>query len=130
MQDMYRCFFVFAAVLVRAQNPSDTNPMMRTSTQLVQVNVIVHDKNGPVGNLTKGDFILTERGKPRAINLFSVESPAGLGKSAEGLPPNTFSNRENRPGARFRNVVIVLLDGINTRFEGKCCNFDGRRRLD
>src|SRR5271165_6908423 len=91
MIDMSRWIFAFAAL---AQNPSDVNPVIRTTTQLVQVNVVVHDKNGPVASLTKGDFILTERGQPLAISLFSAESGAGMGRSAEPLPPNTFSNRE------------------------------------
>jgi VWFA-related protein len=103
----------FATIALGAQNPAGENPVIRTSTRLVQVNVIVHDKNGPVVNLTKDDFVLSEHGKVRAINVFSVES-LGKGKDAETLP-NTFSNHQR--GTAPPNVSIVLLDGLNTRFE-------------
>ena len=37
--------------------------------------------------------------------------------NGDPLPAGTFSNRLNGPGAAPPNVVIVLLDGRNTRFE-------------
>ncbi len=114
---MLPSLLAFTTLVASAQSPSDGNPVIRTSARLVQVNVIVHDKNGPVANLTKDEFTLTDRGKARAINVFSVESAASSGKAAEPLPPNTFSNRQSRPGSRPPNVTVVLLDGLNTRFE-------------
>src|ERR1700733_3272816 len=102
-----RCLAVFSAIASATQSPSDLNTVLRTSTRLVQVNVIVHDKNAPVANLTKGDFILTDRGRIRKIDVFSVESTTGSAKSANPLPPNTFSNRQTA-GAIPPNVVIVL----------------------
>jgi len=112
-----RCLLVFSAIAAATQIPSDLSTVLRTSTRLVQVNVIVHDKNAPVANLTKDDFILTDRGRPRAIDVFSVESTASSAGSADPLPPNTFSNRQAGAGSALPNVVIVLLDGRNTRFE-------------
>jgi VWFA-related protein len=112
-----RCLLGFTAIVSATQSPADLNTVLRTSTRLVQVNVIVHDKNAPVANLTKDDFILTDRGRPRKIDVFSVESTAGSAKSADPLPPNTFSNRQTGAGSAPPNVVIVLLDGRNTRFE-------------
>lgn len=110
-----RFFAAFTAIASATQNPPDA--VLRTSTRLVQVNVIVHDKNVPVANLTKDDFILTDRGRPRRIDVFSVESTASSAGSADPLPPNTFSNRQTGTGSAPPNVVIVLLDGRNTRFE-------------
>jgi VWFA-related protein len=112
---MRRGLIAWAAIVLRAQSPADST-VLHTSTRLVQVNVIVDRKNAPVANLTRDDFILTDRGKPRTIDVFSIESSATSGTSAATLPPNTFSNRPS-PGAAPPNVVIVLLDGRNTRFE-------------
>src|SRR5579872_2663970 len=44
----------------------------RTSTRLVQINVVVRDKNGPVPDLAQGDFTITDRGKRREISVFSI----------------------------------------------------------
>jgi VWFA-related protein len=113
---MWRGLIAWTAIALGAQNPSDRNTVLHASTRLVQVNVIVHDKNAPIANLTKDDFILTDRGRPRTIDVFSVESTATPAKSAGPPPLNTFSNRP-APGSAPPNVVIVLLDGRNTRFE-------------
>src|ERR1035437_4463200 len=113
---MRRGLIAWTAIVLRAQSPADSSTVLHASTRLVQVNVIVDRKNDPVANLTIDDFILTDRGKPRTIDVFSIESSATSGTSAATLPPNTFSNRSS-PGAAPPNVVIVLLDGRNTRFE-------------
>src|SRR5579863_6711965 len=110
-----RFLAIFTAIASATQSPPDANTVLRTSTRLVQVNVIVHDKNVPVANLTKDDFVLMDRGRPRPIDVFSVESSASSAGSADPLPPNTFSNRQTQSAPP--NVVIVLLDGRNTRFE-------------
>jgi len=103
-------------ILASAQGTGE-NPVIRTSTRLVQVNVVVHDKNGPVRDLTKTDFVLTDRGRPQTISVFSVESMRELPRKEQPLPPNTFSNRQSgRPNAA-NSVTVVLLDRLNTRFE-------------
>ena len=62
-----RLLLALTAMVVRAQSPSDGEPVIRTSTRLVEVNVIVHDKNGPVADLTKDDFILTDRASDQSV---------------------------------------------------------------
>src|ERR1700748_3344478 len=43
-------------------------------SNLVQVPVVVRDKQGhPIGNLTKDDFFLFDKGKPQLIAKFLVE---------------------------------------------------------
>ena len=97
-----------------AQEPS---LVLRSTTRLVQVNVVVQDKNGrPVANLKKEDFVLRDNGKTQEIRIFSVESKDQLYAPAAQLPPNVFSNRlEQRSGAPA-NVTAILLDGLNTRW--------------
>jgi len=83
---------------------------------MVQVNVIVRDKRGPVSDLKKEDFSLFEQGKPRTIASFSMTanstSPAPSG--ATKIPPNIFSNQMDRAATASNNVTVVLLDGLNT----------------
>jgi hypothetical protein len=79
--------------LASALGATQDSAVFRANTRLVQINVIVRDKDGPVANLSKSDFVLTDRGKPPAITVFSVHKPAVATEGALKLPENTFSNR-------------------------------------
>jgi len=90
------------------------SPEVRVATRLVQVNVLVHDKNGPVADLTKDDFTLLDQGKPQKISVFSMESSAAGSQNAQPLPQNTFSDLPQYGASALRSVTIVLLDNLNT----------------
>src|SRR5258708_2538405 len=113
---MYRIVLVFLAVVLLAQ---ENQPVLRVTTRLVQVNVVVHDKHGePVAGLTKDDFTLYEKGKERKIAFFSMvegQKPQKLGRDTQ-LPPNLFSNRIKRAEAPT-SATVILLDALNTKFE-------------
>ncbi len=107
-----------AAVAPRSQNPSQ--PVLAIdSTRLVQIPVIVTDKEGHyVSGLTAKDFELFDDGRPTDIDVFSAsraDSPAGQAPAA--LPANTFSNRHQPIGAPPPAVTAILIDGLNNRFE-------------
>jgi VWFA-related protein len=106
-----------AAIDVSAQNAPQP-PAISVSTRLVQVGVIARDKNGPVADLTKDDFVVLDRGKPQKISVFIAESAASTPQPAPPqplpLPPNTFSDLPQLNGSAVRSVTIVLLDNINT----------------
>ncbi len=116
-------YLFLAAVLsvAAAQDPA----VFRADTHLVQINVIVRDKNGPVANLTQSDFTITDHGKPRAISIFAVHKPA---TSVEASPPvpvntlNTFSNRALRDADTPPSVTVILLDRLNTMIGGAAAN--------
>ncbi len=91
-------------------------PAISVSTRLVQVGVIVRDKNGPVSDLTKDDFVVLDRGKPQKISVFSVESTEPASQPAQPLPQNTFSDLPQYGTAAPRSVTIVLLDNLNTLY--------------
>jgi VWFA-related protein len=92
-------------------------PQIRISTRLVEIGVIVRDKNGPVGGLTKSDFTILDRGKPQPISLFFNDSAASAQRPPEQpLPPNTFSDLPQYGAAAPRSVTIVLLDNLNTLY--------------
>src|ERR1700685_3468191 len=101
------------AIAVSAQNAPQP-PRVRVSTRLVQVDVIVRDKNGPVADLTKDDFVVLDRGKPQRISVFSVESGASAPQLAQALPQNTFSDLPQYGANKPRSVTVVLLDNLNT----------------
>ena len=100
------------AALALAQ--TSDQPIIRVGTRLVQINVIVHDKNGPVADLKKEDFTLLDKGKPRDITVFHVDtrlSDEEKFRKATKFPPNVFSNSQ----ADAANTSIVLFDGLNTK---------------
>jgi VWFA-related protein len=96
-------------------------------SNLVQVPVVVRDKQGhPIGNLTKDDFFLFDKGKPQVIAKFIVEKsgtpyiPVVAGTPVEPEKPGAvpsvspFAN-EDAPGAppvpeRF---IAYLFDDVH-----------------
>jgi VWFA-related protein len=96
--------------------------VIRTTTRLVQIDVVVHDRKGnAVTDLTKDDFVLTDQGQEQPIRLFAVEIEK---RDTPPLPPQlppegVFSNRlaspdPSRPLERPANLTVVLVDGLNT----------------
>jgi VWFA-related protein len=102
-----------AVVDVSAQSAPQA-PAISVSTRLVQVGVIVRDKNGPVADLSKDDFVVLDRGKTQKIAVFSLESTQAAAQPALPLPQNTFSDLPQYEGNKPRSVTIVLLDNLNT----------------
>jgi VWFA-related protein len=98
--------------LVRAQQPAP----FRVTTRLVQVSVIVSDRNrNPVGGLTASDFRLYDDGKEQRVELFSMESDR-VPQSGQVAPlpivaAGEFTNRIQKPGG----VTVILFDRLNTR---------------
>jgi VWFA-related protein len=116
---MGRVLLVLALVLLptslASQNPPEVPPI-RVSTYLVQIGVIVHDKQGPVDGLTKDDFTVYDRGKVQSVRFFSVASSGAAAWPAEQLPPSTFSNLAKYNPAAPGSITIVLLDNLNTLY--------------
>jgi VWFA-related protein len=104
-----------AAIAVSAQDAPQP-PAIAVSTRLVQIGVIARDKNGPVANLTKDDFVVLDRGKPQKISVFSVEAAPSRSQPAtsQPSPPNTFSDLPQPNGPAVHSITIVLLDNLNT----------------
>jgi VWFA-related protein len=104
------------AQAVRSAGVQDQQ-VLRVTTHLVEVHVVVHDKQGaPVEGLTRGDFTVVDNGKEERISVFSVESNRRMQEPIEPLPPNIFSNRVARQGGIPTNVAVILLDGLDTTF--------------
>jgi len=110
---------VLAVVPVASQDAST----IRVTTRLVQVNVIVSDKNGPVANLKREDFTLFDGKKARDIATFSISTappksaaaprPTPEATRIAKTPPTEFSNRIDERAAPS-GVTVILLDSLNT----------------
>lgn len=100
--------------------PAATQPppvLLRSTTRLVQVSVVVHNRKGePVSDLKKEDFAVTEKGKPQQISVFSVTSTERLSTPAVKLPSNIFSNRIDQRSGVPNSVTVILLDSLNTQW--------------
>ena len=98
------------------QQPKQQQPVIRTTTRLVEVSVVVQDKNGnPITGLTKEDFKLFDQGKQQSIALFSGSSPVPVSVAPRApLPPNMFTNRFDQKGEEPGAVTVILFDTLNT----------------
>ncbi len=108
---------LFAPVIaLLAQDAS----VIRVTTRMVEVNVIVRDLHGPVAGLTKDDFRILDKGKLQKIAFFSANTiqhapPAPRQPSAR--PTTVFTNRPAVSVENPSSVTVVLLDGLNTRIQ-------------
>jgi VWFA-related protein len=104
-----------------APSPADANkapdlsiPTFKTTTHLVQVNVIVRKHGEPVTDLKKEDFKLYDNGKLQTISTFSVESSNGkLPATQVKLPPNIYTNKLVQKPGTPQSVTVILMDTYN-----------------
>ncbi len=79
---------VVSAFAAQPQPPA--GPIFRSGTHLVEVEVVVRDKNGPINGLTREDFTVLDQGKPQPIAVFTLPRHPKPARS-----PGTVSNRAN-----------------------------------
>ena len=100
--------------------PADqTSIVLRSSTRLVQLNVVVQGKKGePVTGLTKDEFTVLDQGVPQQIAVFSPRSALPSGAAvATTVPANIFTNRYDQAGAAPGSVTVILFDALNTSIQ-------------
>ncbi len=101
-----------------AQAPAETlpAPMFRSTTRLVQVDVVVTDKAGnPITGLNQSDFTVMQDGKPQPLRAFEahVLTPeARKTRALPTLPANTYTNLPD--SVQDQSWTIVLYDQLNT----------------
>jgi VWFA-related protein len=109
------CAVAVFSVGAQTATPEKT-PVIRAETRVVQVEVVATDSQGkPVTGLMKSDFSIRDNGKPRAIDIFSVES-GGDAVSAPPrakLPAGVFTNRGPAAPQGSRAPTVILLDASN-----------------
>ncbi|HXE06873.1 MAG TPA: VWA domain-containing protein [Acidobacteriaceae bacterium] len=93
---------------------SEAVPTIKTSAQLVVVDVVVTDgSHKPVRGLKAADFALTENGVPQKVRSFEEHSTLATPPIPEPpLPAGVFTNQPRvQPGGA---VTVLLLDSLNT----------------
>lgn len=107
---------LFLTALLLAPMAAQEEPLvLRSTTTLVQVNVVVQTKKRePVADLKAEDFTILEKGKPQKIAFFSAEQATRISASESKLPPNVFSNRFAERTGVPASVTVILLDMLNT----------------
>jgi hypothetical protein len=116
---MRRLLFVLPLMFQAAAQQAPPDPVIRSTTRLIQLNVIVHDRHGqPVRDLKKEDFTVLDNGKAQAVSIFSIDSNAVLPQVAKPAP-NVFTNQLREKSAVPSSVTVILLDELNTKYEDK-----------
>lgn len=94
------------------------DPTFHAGTRLVEVEVVVRGRNGPVMNLTKDDFTLLDEGKPQRIDVFHA-GPSVSSAQTIPAPPGAVSNRGSSASNAPAGYTAVLFDQLNTRLDLK-----------
>ncbi|MBI2955896.1 MAG: VWA domain-containing protein [Acidobacteria bacterium] len=100
-----------------ASPPDLPAAVLRITTRLVLVDVVVTDKKGqPVTDLRKEDFTLLDNDQARPIAFFSLEQPAVRMAQRPAPPPLPEHVYTNRPEYRMPPgpLTVLLLDALNT----------------
>jgi VWFA-related protein len=106
------------------QSPDLLPATFRAGTRLVEVEVVVRDRSGPVTGLSKDDFTVFDRGKPQRIDVFRAGQLSG-DVPAVPLAAGAVANRVNRLGEALPSATVVLFDQLNTRFDNKAYESKG-----
>jgi VWFA-related protein len=104
---MRKLLIFVLAVSSMAQQP------IRVSTRLVQVIVVARDKHGVVVDLSKSDFEILDKGKPRQIATFSV-AHASSRVAGTARQPGVFTNKLSAASESPTAATVVLFDFLNT----------------
>lgn len=92
---------------------------IEVSTRLVQINVVVRDKHGPVAGLTKENFTILDNGKPQRIDVFSESDSRARKQTSIGTLPEGFaSNTMNAAGEVPNSATVILFDMLNSSNDG------------
>lgn len=90
-------------------------PKLKVATRLVEINVIVDDKNGnPISGLTQKDFSLFDGGHQQIISLFTPATNKTSPTPPLAMQPDVYTNLLAAHGGIPPSTTIILLDGLNT----------------
>jgi VWFA-related protein len=111
--------FLLAAIPIHSQdqkpNKSDDQDVIKVSSSLVSLDVIVKDKKGkPVTDLKAEDFTVSENGVPQKITFFdsTLTSLGVTGQSTDAVASAV--EKPQSPTGFPRNIIALVLDGQST----------------
>lgn len=89
-------------------------PTFRSNVELVQVDVVVVDKDGtPIRGLTKADFTLVDRGKPQTIAAFDEISHTPEPAAATPSLPAVRLDVANNQSAQSDRLIVLVIDDLH-----------------
>ncbi len=94
-------------------------PIFKVNVKEVMVRVVARDAKGnAVGNLTKDDFQIFDKGKPQVITHFSVEQPGAQAAKEQKTSEQTSGpgGAGAAPAAAPERFVAYLFDDIHLKF--------------
>ena len=101
---MDRRSFIAALALLAAPR-AFPQPILKSSSHVVQMDVLVVDASGnPVHGLQQKDFAVTDNGHPRDVQIFAGEI------DADQTAPRVFSNRLGLKDSRI--VTAIVIDAV------------------
>jgi VWFA-related protein len=117
----------FATVFAQTSStspPSNQDPVLRITVNLVQVDAVVTDSSGrQVTNLGAGDFEVLEDGRPQKITACTYAKIADLTPHRTNLRPHSREPVPSEPPAihvkaeQVRRTVVLLVDDLGLSFE-------------
>jgi VWFA-related protein len=103
---------------VAEMSTEESAPMFKVNVKEVLVRVTARDNKGnAIGNLTKDDFLIYDKGKPQVITHFSVEKPG-----AQAAKAQESSQGQNDPIAPEKSpdvperFIAYMFDDIHLQF--------------
>ncbi|HEX6322491.1 MAG TPA: VWA domain-containing protein, partial [Vicinamibacterales bacterium] len=108
------CLSLAAPAAQQQRASSQTQPTFRAGVELVQIDVVVVDRQGRhVRGLKAGDFALTDRKKPQTIAAFEEvthERPRAADDRVADVAPARMDVADNQSVQAHRLVVMVIDD--------------------
>ena len=90
---------------------------LQVGVDLVTVPVVVRDQNGQaVGNLTRDDFEILDKGKRQQISAFTIESQPEQAGAAFSSSPAAAAPQTAPAAGSLPNFVAYLFDDIHLKF--------------
>jgi VWFA-related protein len=106
-----------AATVFAAPSEVETQqPTFRSGVDIVQVDVVVVDKDGhPVRGLKQSDFTIRDRGKPQTISTFQEigREPRVAAADVTAMLPTVKLDVASNQTAQSDRLVIMVIDDLH-----------------
>ncbi len=122
VMSLFLCAMLNFVTFAQEQKPqsADEKPI-RITAELVQLDVVVTDKNGQVvKGLTKDDFEVFDNGKKQSVSFFEFVDLVGGNKAADKAAPQPATpdkDPDNLTEADTKRVMAFLVDDLTIRTE-------------
>jgi VWFA-related protein len=104
-----------AAIAISALEAQQPAPTFRVATTLVEFTLVAEDGRGnPITDLTRDEIEVAEGGVLRDLAFFRYDGDATAPAAPLPLPPNLFTNRLEYEPNPPRNIVALVMDGLNS----------------